>query len=684
MMKNKECRWILFAMLAAVITFICVVTGKFFTQKVSLQLGEIAKETFYAPFQVENEVATARKQQEAEESIEPVYKKDGSIQEKAIGNIEALFDDLHTVQTTNLAEKLEKSPTEVLNSLSPIALYKEQYETLLNADDEVLKQMKKACIETTSNLLSEGISADDSNKSIEVRMALESQELSASMKRIAEDIVNNVLEPNVIIDEIATNEQKKLAREKVAPVYVLAQEKIIEKGSKVTEEVYKLLEKVGCLEKDRSSRYKQYIGVALLIFLAGGLFYVYINHSLSHQSVSMNPIQKNKRLSLIFILYSVGMIITRAFLSVSFVYLPLSVACMVIAFAMGPQIAFIAHVLIIIFSATIFKGDIVFILYFLLSGVASTLVVTRMHERTRTLMSALYVGSIQFILYIALKLLIGSNLNMMVLSEGLVAFIMGMISVVVVIGGLPMFEAFFDFVTPMQLLEMTNPNQPVLKRLLLEATGTYYHSLLVANLAEAAASSIGANPLLTRVGGYYHDIGKLTCSNYFKENQGSTNPHDYMTPKESYEIIVSHVTSGIKLAEEYHLPEYIKDFIRQHHGTSTMQYFYVKAQKASESPISEKEFQYLGPKPQTKETALVMLADIVEATTRAMQNQLGKDIQIEDLVRKSIKQKLDEGQLDECSLYISDMDKIIESFTKMLTGMYHQRIAYPERNEKNK
>ena len=206
--------------------------------------------------------------------------------------------------------------------------------------------------------------------------------------------------------------------------------------------------------------------------------------------------------------------------------------------------------------------------------------------------------------------------------------------------------------------------------------------MLVANLAETAAANVGANPLLARVGGYYHDIGKLTCSNYFKENQGSTNPHDYMTPKESYEIIVSHVTSGVTLAEEYHLPHYIKDFICQHHGTGVMQYFYVKAQKAAEGPISEKDFSYLGPKPQTKEAALVMLADIVEATTRSMQDKLGKEIQIEDVVRKSVKQKLDEGQLDECELYISDLDKIIESFTKMLTGMYHQRIVYPERNQK--
>ena len=155
-----------------------------------------------------------------------------------------------------------------------------------------------------------------------------------------------------------------------------------------------------------------------------------------------------------------------------------------------------------------------------------------------------------------------------------------------------------------------------------------------------------------------------------------------MTPQESYSVILSHVTEGLRLAEEYHLPQYIKDMICQHHGTSTMQYFYIKAKKETNEEVLETTFKYHGPKPKTKEAALVMLADVVEATVRSMQDKLGKDLTIESVVRKMVKQKLDEGELDECELYISDIEKIIDSFTKMLTGMYHQRIAYPERNEK--
>ena len=668
----------IFPVLALIVTFFCIVSGNFFTQKISIQIGEIAKETLYAPFQVENEEATTRKKQEAEAAVGVVYKKDSVIQEKAIGSIETLFEYIHTIQTTEIAEQLEKTKVEVLSGRSPIALYNEQYDLLLKASDETLEAMKSLCIDTASQLFATGISQKDSNKMIEIRQIVEQSELSASFKKISEDIISAVLEPNVVVDEVATNEQKKVARDKVDTVYVLAQEKIVEKGSRVTEEVYKLLEKVGYLDTDPASRIKQYVGTMLLILLVGLLYYYYVRRT---YTLYNKPVT-NKQLSLVFILYSMALLVTRALLGVPFVYLPLSVVCMILAFAMGPHIAFMTHILIVIFSAVIFKGDIVFILYFIISGIASTLIVTRMHERTKTFMSAVLVGGIQLATYLALKLLIGSSLSIGVLSEGMIAFIMGIISVVAVIGSLPMFESLFDFVTPMQLLEMTNPNQPILKRLLLEATGTYYHSLLVANLAEAAATSIGANALLARVGGYYHDIGKLTCSTYFKENQGTINPHDYMTPQESYEMILSHVTEGLALAEEYQLPNYIKDFICQHHGNSVMQYFYVKAQNEAKEPIPEKSFSYPGPKPQTKETALVMLADIVEATIRSMQDKLGTDIQIREVVRKSVKQKLDEGQLDECEIYISDMDKIIDSFTKMLTGMYHQRIAYPERNEK--
>ena len=675
-MKKRRYGWAIFLTLALIVTFFSVISGNFFTKKVSLQIGEIAKETVYAPFQVENEVATNRLRTLAAASVEPVYKKDSTVQEKAIGNIEKLFEAVTAIQNSDVATTLGKTEVEVLSGRSPIGLYNEQYETLLSASTDELTYVKDTCIGVASDIFATGISTEESNKTVEVRSAIDSTDLSVTMKKIAQDIINDVLAPNVVEDEVATNEEKKIKSDKVDPVYVLAQEKIIEKGSKVTEEIYQLLEKVGYLDTDKTTKYKQYSGILILMLLMCYLSYKFIKTGYNLK------IKDQRQLSLVLILYTLAILVTRGMIGLSFVYLPLSVPSMIIAFAVGPVVAAFVQILIIIFSTTIFKGDILFVLYFIISGIASILIVTRMEERTKTVMSGLYVGIIQCFTFLSLKLFVGSELNISVISQGLVAFIMGMISVVTVVGALPAFESLFGFTTPMQLLEMTNPNQPILKRLLLEATGTYYHSLLVANLAESAAATINASPLMARVGGYYHDIGKLTCSKYFKENQGTNNPHDYMTPEESYNVILSHVTEGLKLAEEYHLPQYIKDMICQHHGTSTMQYFYIKAQQESDGEVSEKAFQYHGPKPKTKEAALVMLADVVEATIRSMQDKLGKELTIESVVRKMVKQKLDEGQLDECELYISDIDKIIDSFTKMLTGMYHQRIAYPERNEK--
>lgn len=665
--------WKLFMVLSALITFICVITGNFFTQKLSVQIGEIAKETYYAPFQIENEVATTRRKQEAAASVNPVYKIDHAIQEKAIEHIEELFDAVTFVKAN-----VSDNKRETLSNKSPLVLYDEQYLALLSYSQDKLDTMKETCITIATQLLNQGVYSDDS----QVRLLVENTTLTNSMKRIAEDIIKNVLEPNVIIDEVATNEQKKLAQDKVEIVYVLPQEKIIEKGARITEEAYKLLEKVGYLDTTFTVKYTQYAGIFGMILVMGCIYYYYLKLSYVNVDKTTPYKQKNKRLCLIFIIYSLFIIMTRFFLKLPFVFLPFSAGCMILTFALTPEIAFMTHILVVIFSSMIFKGDIVFILYFLISGIVSTLIVNRVQHRSKTMLCALIIGSVQLLLYLLLRALVGTLFTSIILKEGIIAFIVGLISFVAVMGAIPMFESYFEFATPMQLLEMTNPNQPILKRLLVEATGTYYHSLLVANLAEAAATKIGANPLLARVGGYYHDIGKLTCCNYFKENQGDINPHDFLSPKESYEILVSHVTQGLQLAEEYNLPSYIKDFISQHHGTGITQYFYVQAQKMSDTLIDEKEFAYPGPKPQTKETALVMLADIVEATTRAMQDKFSNELTIESIVRKSIKQKLDEGQLSECSLYISDLEKITESFTKMLTGMYHQRIVYPERNDK--
>lgn len=672
-MIQKKYSVFIFGTLALFLTLFAVLTGNFFTKKIQIQIGEVAKETILAPFQVENEIATNRKKDLAEDAVKTQYKKDSKVQEQAIGEIEELFNYIENLKANTAEERSEDDLVGILNEHAAIALYNEQYATLLRLSEERLEDMRKTCIDIASSLFDEGISQEEQNNSLALRTALEASTLTLTQQKIAQDIINSVLKPNVVVDEFATNEAIRMAREKVEPVYILAGEKIIEQGTKVTEETYMLLDKVGYLDTNKSGRYKQYLGLVILLGLGGVFAFIYVHTH--HRKWSY------RQYNFLFMTYTVTILMVRAMMTMPFVYLPICMAAMLVAFAMEMELALLIHSLIVIMTAIILKSDFVSIGYFMITGIGAIFVVRNMLERAKTVMNALIIGGIQSVAYISLKLFSGATFNVTIGAECIAAFIMGVIAVVLVVGILPFLESAFGFITSMQLLELTNPNQPVLKRLLLEATGTYYHSLLVANLAETAADAIGANPLMARVGGYYHDIGKLGNSSYFKENQGKENPHDYLTPYESYSHIVSHVSYGVTLAEEYELPSYIIDIIKQHHGTSCMQYFYMKAKEEHTTEVCEADFCYLGPKPRSKEAALVMLADVVEATVRSMQDRLGEELTIHDLVTKMVKQKLKEGQLDECELYISDIDKIIESFTKMLKGMYHERIKYPERIE---
>jgi putative nucleotidyltransferase with HDIG domain len=253
----------------------------------------------------------------------------------------------------------------------------------------------------------------------------------------------------------------------------------------------------------------------------------------------------------------------------------------------------------------------------------------------------------------------------------------GIVSSFIVLAVLPIFEILFKTVTNVSLLELMD--SPLLNRLKLETPGTYHHSLVVGNLSEAAAEAVGANGLLARIGSYYHDIGKLEKAEYFSENQNiSKSKHDTLSPTMSKIIIMNHVKEGMELAKRYRLNPRLVDFIQQHHGNSLVYYFYRRAMENLEEDqeIKEEGFRYPGPKPNTKETAIVLLADSVEAAMRALKEPTPKNI--EEVVHKIINNKFIDGQLDECDLTLKDLEKIAGVFTRILSGIYHSRITYPE------
>ncbi|MGC9335075.1 MAG: HDIG domain-containing metalloprotein, partial [Anaerolineae bacterium] len=263
--------------------------------------------------------------------------------------------------------------------------------------------------------------------------------------------------------------------------------------------------------------------------------------------------------------------------------------------------------------------------------------------------------------------------------NALVGIVMGGLAASLTLAAFFALSTLLDVITPFQLMELSRPTHPLFRQLLLKAPGTYHHTLLVANMAEEAAERIGADGLLARVGTYYHDIGKTTRPYFFTENRvGNVNPHERLDPRTSAQIIVGHVHDGLELAQKYHLPSAVAAFIPEHHGTGMALAFYRMAlnnAEGNDDQIAQEDFTYPGPKPQSRETAITMLADSCEARVRSAEPQSTADI--ERIIAETIKARLDDGQLDESDLTLRDLKEIQAAFLSVLKGVFHPRVKYP-------
>ena len=325
-------------------------------------------------------------------------------------------------------------------------------------------------------------------------------------------------------------------------------------------------------------------------------------------------------------------------------------------------------------AAAVSRYPLQLLLLFLVSAILGAILVSGARKRVTIMRAGIITGIAQL-----LVLILTEPFKKAFSISSLWFLLNGVVSSIIVLGILPIFEYLFSTVTNISLLELADFHQPLLELLIEKAPGTYYHSLIVGNLSETAARSIGANALLSRVGAYYHDIGKLQKPEYFSENQDrETNKHDTLTPTMSKLIIMNHVKEGIELAKKYKLNPLLIDFIEQHHGNSLVYYFYRRALESHQEnqDIKEEGFRYPGPKPNSKETAIVLLADSVEAAARALKEP--SPAKIEELVHKVINNKFIDGQLDECDLTLKDLEKISAVFIRLLCGIYHSRTNYPD------
>ncbi len=355
---------------------------------------------------------------------------------------------------------------------------------------------------------------------------------------------------------------------------------------------------------------------------------------------------------------------------------PIAFTGMIVRLILNSEIAIGFSIIAGLAGAMAVSGNVFMALYYIIGGIVGAHMLAKCEQRTSIVKGGLVVSGVNMLLAAMFMLIQGSQPISSFVVNISMAVLNGITSAILVTGLTPVFESIFGYATDIKLLELANLENPLLKELFMTSPGSYNHSMMTATLAEAAASSIHANPLLARVASYYHDIGKVKMPDYFIENQQyMSNKHDKLSPSMSSLIIISHVKEGKELSKINKIPQKIIDIIMQHHGTSLVKYFYEKAKEKNGDNIQEAEYRYPGPKPQTREAGIVMLADAVEAASRTLAEPT--PAQIKAMVEKIVNARFVDGQLDECTLALSDLNEIKKSFIKVLSAVFHKRVDYP-------
>jgi putative nucleotidyltransferase with HDIG domain len=659
--------------------------------KYKLNVGDISQYDIQAPRDINNTLKTKQNAEENADQLDPVIIDIENANSDMLNDAYEYFDELEKFilsvkedgQIGTINDKIQRIDT------------LENYTVLLELDDTVLESiftsegkenledLKKIVIRdiipglTKKNLM-------DDNIAIEIASALqviEGKGKIAPLEPIAVDILQKVTKPNSRVDEKATSARREAYIESYImenPVIIYKDERIISKDDIVTEDKFEVLKELNYIDSEGKPDYLLYISVFLIIFILFIVTFLYIKRFHPKVYYDRNSIM----------LICVTILITTFFAwcvkefipELSSFIIPIFIAPIVIAIFLGVEPAISINIMLAFSYSLMLGRNLEFIIMTIVGGTFAAFYTSNATQRRRISLAGILLGLLNAVIIVFLGMIDKRGIESLLNDAGL-ALINGILSIILAIGLLPFLESIFNIVTPLKLLEYADPNHPLLKRLLMEAPGTYHHSLMVGNLAEVATREIGGNSLLARVGAYFHDIGKLKRPHFFKENQFSDNPHDKLTPNLSTLVITSHTKDGEEVALKYRLPKIIRDIVLQHHGNTLVAYFYHKATQIDKvEELKEENFRYEGPVPDTREAAVVMLADSVEAAVRSLSEKTpGK---IEGLIRKIIKDKLDDGQLDRCDLTLKDLSIIADSFLQVLNGIYHERPEYPELEKK--
>ena len=492
----------------------------------------------------------------------------------------------------------------------------------------------------------------------------------ATQKAVTE-VVASQISPNLVLNPGKVEKAREAAIRQVKPVMILKGQVVIRRGEIATEDHIAILQDLGLLAPRFNPFMLGSIFILVVVLVAVIGVYLYLHRRDVFYSAKLLLLLGTV---IVMIAVAAAVICSIPWPGAGFL-VPVSLGTMLIAVLVDARLSALSAIVFGALTGVIGGGSFPVATAATVSGLAGTFCVTRISERSDLMRAGAVVGAAGALVIAAIGPPVGDPSISRFWYLGLIN---GVLSTVVTIGFLPFFENLFRITSSIKLLELSNPTQPLLRRLLVEAPGTYHHSIIVGNLAEAAAEAVGADSLLVRVGSYYHDVGKMKRPYFFVENQlMQDNPHDKIAPTLSTLVITSHVKDGVELGIRHRLPEAIIDIIREHHGTSLVPYFYHKATDGGrEETVDEEDFRYPGPKPQTKEAAIVMLADSVEAAVRSLARPTPG--RIEGLVRKIIKERLADGQFDECDLTLKDLDGVARAFVRVLTGIFHARIEYPD------
>lgn len=664
-----------------------------YSQTYELERFDRAKETIRSPITIENELETDRKIRETVLAVGDRYTILEEITEDQTNYIEEIFDAVNTLtsDTSNKEDESDKNQLsydeiviQLQEILSPEITDKIDdivFMHLIQLDEKDRNHGKDVFLKAVTKVLENGVRIENiESAKEEVSAIIKYSTLNTEVKKTLNELIDFAIVENSFFDVEKTMEARNEAASNVEPVVIRTGDIIVREGQIITNEIYEDLKLVGVLNKGKSVL--PGIGLALFILMIVSLVWYELNRLYHREELDQGKILAVILISVIMaVLMKVVSLYTDQ-LNHLYLLVPVATGVLLLKMLIYERLSIVFSVVFSFLGSILFNGEISGTLnleagiYFFFFQLAGIIFLTNIKDRV-TIMKAAFGMAIVNVMTIAMYILLSFEKFEVITLTIHVAFGIGaaILSAVLTIGLLPFFETGLGILSDGKLLALANPNQPLLRKLLTEAPGTYHHSVMVANLSEAACEAIGANGLLARVGSYYHDIGKTKKPHYFIENQVAIrNPHDFIEPDKSANIIINHVIDGAEMLRQHKLPREIIDIAEQHHGTSLVSYFYHKAKEKDEE-VKEDDFRYPGPKPSTKEGGIISICDSAEAAVRSLKEPSPE--KIEKIVDSIVNNKLMDGQLDDTPLTLEELHTIRETVCEALKGIFHSRIQYP-------